>query len=727
MQERYHSIQLDSILKMEDEGGLFLPNFQRQFRWERGRQEKLLASYIVGIPVGGILLLEGQGDEFASRKLCYREENRAEPDEDCIYLLDGQQRISTLKSVFFDFFRDPDNWKEEWDNLYPKLRNRWFLNLKADDEELDIFGLNNLTFDKDSIHRRDASDMENHIVCQRILINEGGMWYNPQFINSEIPDLKENRNMVLQYIAEEAASDNWVPLFSIRSEDPVPLHESVVEIIAERRVRELKAKVSDGAASIVELLKAVEPSIEGYVDSEPDRVEKAWDRLAKRWITSIQSMLEGLISNKVPRIKLERNEIDRAVSIFDNMNKGGTPLSTFDLVVARAAQERPLDESLTDRINSLLERDFVLPESLTHDLIEAPSSWAAENAGVLNDDTPPTTATRKQFLNILSLLTNGLGNDLSGLKVIHIKKKEHLGLSSEEINRKADDAVIALQRAIAFIQMRCGVISINDVSYDLTILPIAYCLFDDRFWNSKSSLDKIEYWYWSSILSGHYREKQNPRCIEDTKILFKWLSDGGGDPFEDRFNRVLEAGGYSDKRMLLRKIAQPEQYGVPGAVKETILQYVLSRQPHDFLPKDEFPTPVRLSSWNFAISSKLENANGEVLEMKKEAHHICPVADATKIGETAKSVRGSKEHVLNSPVNLTYISSEANRRIRDKHPSEYIDYISGLSISGHCLPATSELRKKGSESKDDYYQRVSERRYEILKATIRDELDRLRS
>ena len=728
MQERYHSIQLDDILSMEEERSLYLPNFQRQFRWERSRQAKLLASYIVGIPIGGILLLQGGGDEFASRKLCYREENRADPEGDCVYLLDGQQRISTLKSVFYDFFRDPDAWEEEWENLYPKLRNRWFLNLKADEEEVDIFGLKNLIFNKEDIYKLDASDLENHIVCQKIHKKDKGKWFNPQFVNEEIEDLKENRNMVLQYIAEEAAPENWVPLFSIRSDDPVPLHESVVELIADRRVRSLKAKVKDGAADLAELLRPVEPSIESHIEEdESDKIDKAWDRLSNRWISSIQSMLKDLVSNEIPRIKLDDDEIDRAVSIFDNMNKGGTPLSTFDLVVARAAQDRPHEESLTDQINSQLEEEIELPQSLTHRLIDCPSSWSPEAAGVLDDDTPPTRTTRKQFLNIISVLTNGSGKKLSDLSVKHIKKKEHLELSSGEINRNSGEAVIALARALSFLQMRCGITSISDISYELTIIPIAYCLYDDSIWGSVNSLDKVEYWYWVSIFSGHYREKQNPRCIEDTKLLFEWLKNDGDDPFKNRFDKVLQAPGYSDKPILLRDIPQPDQYGVPGAIRETLLQYVLSKQPYDFLPSNSFPNHNRLSSWKFALGAEFQDRDGNSFDMKKEAHHICPIADAATVGEAAKELRGSKEHVLNSPVNLTYITSEANRRLRDKHPSEYVEYLSDLTLDGHSLPPISELKKRDSESKEEYHKRVSERRYEILKQSIRGELDSLRS
>jgi hypothetical protein len=275
--------------------------------------------------------------------------------------------------------------------------------------------------------------------------------------------------------------------------------------------------------------------------------------------------------------------------------------------------------------------------------------------------------------------------------------------------------------------MRCGITSIGDISYELTIIPIAYCLYDDSIWKSTESIDKIEYWYWTSIFSGHYREKQNPRCIEDTKILYNWLQKSGEDPFDNRFEKVLQAAGYSDKPILLRDIPQPDQYGVPGAVRETILQYILSNQPYDFLPAEEFEDNVRLSAWGFADSKEFQDKDGDTYEMSREAHHICPLADASSVKESAKKLRGSKEHVLNSPLNLTYITSESNKRLRGKHPAEYVNYLSDFTLDGHSIPPASELKRRGSESKDEYYSRVAERRYEIFRKKLRSELDQLRN
>ena len=86
------------------------------------------------------------------------------------------------------------------------------------------------------------------------------------------------------------------------------------------------------------------------------------------WQMAINNYLNGIIETEVPYIGLRKGEVDRAVSIFDNMNKGGTPLSTFDLVAARAAQDRPRETSIVDQIIEALDEPIDVPTSIRNGL-----------------------------------------------------------------------------------------------------------------------------------------------------------------------------------------------------------------------------------------------------------------------------------------------------------------------------------------------------------------------
>ena len=155
-------MKIEDLLKIDEENPgsvkIVLPNFQRQFVWKVEAQKELLCSLLAGVPIGSFLIQYGIEDDFIHRPLCYDfYSKKAEKKSDRYfrYLLDGQQRLSTIKSVVSDIF-DIDYMKSLEsdyfgvteilkatnqssssivDELLKKkkvnklLRNRWFINL----------------------------------------------------------------------------------------------------------------------------------------------------------------------------------------------------------------------------------------------------------------------------------------------------------------------------------------------------------------------------------------------------------------------------------------------------------------------------------------------------------------------------------------------------------------------------------------------------------------------
>jgi hypothetical protein len=135
-----------------------------------------------------------------------------------------------------------------------------------------------------------------------------------------------------------------------------------------------------------------------------------------------------------------------------------------------------------------------------------------------------------------------------------------------------------------------------------------------------------------------------------------------------------------------------------------------------------------LNAWEISGDKKI-TINGEEKDLKIEDHHIIPLADATNIDQSTKELRTKekKKHILNSPLNRTYISSIANQRIRDRAPDRYLQYVSESSQWGHCIPR--ELLKSYGESgfpdKDTYYEDLLTKRFHELKKEIKRELEEL--
>ena len=61
------------------------------------------------------------------------------PTDECKFLLDGQQRLTSLISIFGNLFDDA-NWKDIVRGIYEALKNKWFIRVVSKGEEEDILG-----------------------------------------------------------------------------------------------------------------------------------------------------------------------------------------------------------------------------------------------------------------------------------------------------------------------------------------------------------------------------------------------------------------------------------------------------------------------------------------------------------------------------------------------------------------------------------------------------------
>lgn len=65
----YAQLSLRQIFEQDKSKKLVLPDFQRDFVWNREKQRGLLASLLVGLPIGNILIVNGTKDDFHARQL----------------------------------------------------------------------------------------------------------------------------------------------------------------------------------------------------------------------------------------------------------------------------------------------------------------------------------------------------------------------------------------------------------------------------------------------------------------------------------------------------------------------------------------------------------------------------------------------------------------------------------------------------------------------------------
>ena len=723
---------MDSVKKIKkvfaenSDGKIVLPNFQRGFEWKVNDQKKLLSTVLSLLPIGSILLLEGKKGDFSTRQLCYIDDKFVQLDE-CLYLLDGQQRMSTLRALFSDLLGNKGEWLSNYENLYKDLRYRWFIDVKKTDT-VDIFGYEKLIFKDKSIIKYEPGQFIESIVELKITKQNKSEWYHPDFNRDEAKNELDG-NKLKNLIAKHSSEAGLIPLYDIYNainKSEKSLLEYTLEKIAFERVNKLKAEVADGENSIVELLSPVNADIEDLIENEEvESINFAWSTLATDWKKDMLNYLTSLLEQEMHVIQLPADEISRATAIFESINRGGISLNTFDLVVAKAARIRS-EKTLTQKIGTQLKEEMELSNALTCSLKgKVKNSWSSINMNTIEDNKVANTI-RDQFLNLLSIFSHTNYGEIDQLKIDLIKKDKQLSITPDQINSNTDITIKSILRGCAFLQYRVGKININDLNYKLMLLPIAYALRSDKVWNSKEGMAKIEYWYWSSLFGGAYREKQNQRCIEDIGELYEWINaENDSDkshattenPFKNRYAKILNNEGYSTLEVLLNKDADNN---IPLAIHNGILEYVLSTQPKDFNIDKE----VLLNTWDIAVGKIVEHNETTARNLKVEDHHIYPLGAVLTIGQSSREIRSNPKHILNSPLNRTYISDYANMLIRDKSPGQYFNYLTNTTVWTHSIDDI-EWRENPEEINNEFYESILTNRYNKIYQQVLTELEDL--
>ena len=321
------------------------------------------------------------------------------------------------------------------------------------------------------------------------------------------------------------------------------------------------------------ILQNIANSIVGNLD---ENEEKQKDRVDE-WVANIIDFIKDLLKTKIAIVVLPKAKMPGAISVFEQVNRGGTPLDIYDLLVARMARHKEKSENLTSNINGVIDKKLSVHDGLQDK--NTPPEWDPKWMDIWDNknDTlsKPFRIFFKNCLPISCLYYKENGNLKKFYKSITssaLKEKAVLDLLAEDIYNNWKTTVEKLLTVMQFLQFRCGVVKINDLSYRLLVVPLFICCLKDK----KPDFNKMEYWYWASMFSGHYRQKQSDRIIDDSKIFLK------GKKFEDRAEKIFSAQEYSDKESLLREGGSKD---ISSSLDDTILQYVVSKYPFDLLDK----------------------------------------------------------------------------------------------------------------------------------------------
>lgn len=703
------------IVRKIENKQILLPDFQREFVWkDEEQQRKIVSSVLARMPIGSILLLKSKPDEYSSKIIgCKTPVNTNNLQGEVEFLLDGQQRITVLTNVFSNVIHD--QCRRVSDLISPSLKRRFFLRIpkwsKCRDER-DLFGVHKLIFKYQNPDSDDpeflSGDIMPFVECFSF-INDDGQSYNPQVPLSTKLDTfcisYQEGYLIPLYLLAPSEKKNKAQIVlrldTILSNISKGIYDEIVDYFSKLDSEQEKRQFVD---EIIE-----EEGARERIKADFSEFNAEMEERQQLWKYYLNNYLEVCIKGvSLHRIVVKEEQRARAIDIYENLNRGGVSLNTFDLIMARVAKVS--SENFYQRIVSYMKADKaytveVLPDVIKPILkgkIDVRKYNATINTGCYNDSKNEIYSKYiDAFLDVLSLYCYNPDFSPENFKLDYIKRDKILGLTPEQINDNSEMVCRALDRALFFFQTRCGIRSMQEINYALMVVLVATVFIKDENFSNKKVHDILEAWYWAVAFSGEYDKDQNVTMINHLQAMVKTVQNRQSTEWIDKLKEyVLDAQNFSDKEFLLMEKAEDDRY--PKAVlKSFMCQYLLAKTYADLFNADK-----KIS----VFCSDADNL---------EAHHIVPLGTVRKVGETTAQLRNNKKHVCNSPLNFVYITKASNLAVSDDSVDVYVGKIRDEAKSALHISAFKSGFPVNDETK---VKELLEDRYTFLKGEVKQRI-----
>ena len=85
------------------------------------------------------------------------------------------------------------------------------------------------------------------------------------------------------------------------------------------------------------------------------------------------------------------------------------------------------------------------------------------------------------------------------------KSEQLLAIEVQRISKIIKQALIGLDRACFFLQVKCGIRTISETKYRLLVVIVGVILSQDEWYTNHKVISMLDAWYWSILLSGGFR------------------------------------------------------------------------------------------------------------------------------------------------------------------------------------------------------------------------------
>ena len=297
----------------------------------------------------------------------------------------------------------------------------------------------------------------------------------------------------------------------------------------------------------------------------------------------------------------------RAIDIYENLNRGGVSLNTFDLIMARVAKVSK--DNFYQRIINYMHESKVYSKEVIPDFligvlsekIEEYSYNATLSTGCYNSSKNEIASKYiDAFLDVLSLFCHNKEFIPNEYKLDNIKRNQILQLEPQEIDQNCECVCKGIDRALFFFQTRCGIRNIQEINYSLMLVLVATLFVKEEYFIDKKIHKILEAWYWASVFSGEYDKDQNVTMISNLQAMVRTLQkQKSSDWILTLQENVLDVQNFSDKSFLLLEKVEEDRYP-KTAMRYFMCQYLLAKTYADM-----FTPSKRVSVFDESANPKL--------------------------------------------------------------------------------------------------------------------------
>lgn len=222
-------------------------------------------------------------------------------------------------------------------------------------------------------------------------------------------------------------------------------------------------------------------------------VSDIWDQNSRFELTKemtderrrkVEQCSNRLHNYQLPLIKVEADDVDSVISIFERINQTGRDLSRFDIVNA-----------------NIWTRDFNLRQRIDNDIVER---LQESNFGDIERDTVAQS---------ISLILNG-----------KCTTEAQKNLDPEDVEDIWTDLKDAFLHAVDYIRRRYNIQRVEFLPYESLISILTYYIYKSDSNTVSEHQEQIDRYFWRIVFSDHWATRRQGTIGNDTEIMDKIIA-----------------------------------------------------------------------------------------------------------------------------------------------------------------------------------------------------------